>query len=84
MHGAPLHYKPGTMRRWTEEDNKGVEIKGIRWLLKELAPGKTASSLLEASLGTGGAERVYMTLNGGDRGCGCWNFLYPPAQVRPD
>ena len=37
MHAAPLHYKPGTMRWWIEEDNKdiGVEIMGIRWLLKE-------------------------------------------------
>ena len=35
MHAAPLKYKPGTMRRWTEEDNKGVKILGIRWLLKD-------------------------------------------------
>jgi len=34
------------MRRWIEEHNKGVETQGIRWLLKELAPGKTASSLV--------------------------------------
>ena len=27
MHGAPLHYKPGMMRWWIEEDNEGVEIK---------------------------------------------------------
>ena len=48
MHAAPLHYKPGTMRRWIEEDNKdmGVEIMGIRWLLKENRPGKVASSLV--------------------------------------
>jgi len=30
MHTAPLKYKPGTMRRWIEEDNKGVRILGIR------------------------------------------------------
>jgi len=34
------------MRRWIEEDNKGVEIRGIRWLTKENRPGKTASSLV--------------------------------------
>jgi len=41
MHGAHLHYKRGTMRRWIEEVNKGVEIQGIRWLLKENRPGKS-------------------------------------------
>ena len=48
MHAAPLHYKPGAMRRWIEEDNQdvGVEILGIRWLLKENRPGKVASSLV--------------------------------------
>ena len=46
MHAAPLHYKPGTMRRWIEEDNKGVEIMGIRWLTREHWPGKVASSLV--------------------------------------
>jgi len=34
------------MSRWLKEDNKGVEIQGIRWLLKEVALGKTASSLV--------------------------------------
>ena len=45
MHAAPLCYKPGTMRRWIEEDNKGVEIMGIRWLTEEHLLGKVASSL---------------------------------------
>jgi len=36
MHAAPLKYKPGMRRRWKEEDNKGVKIVGIRWLLKEV------------------------------------------------
>jgi len=39
------------MRRWLEEDNgaikiQGIKIQGIRWLLKELASGKRASSLV--------------------------------------
>ena len=42
MHGAPLRYKPGTMRQWIEEDNRGVEIMGIRGHL----PGIVASSLV--------------------------------------
>ena len=46
MHGAPLRYKSGTMRQWVEEDNRGVEIKGIRWLVREHLPGKVASSLV--------------------------------------
>ena len=46
MHAAPLCYKPGTMRRWIEEDNKGVEVMGIRWLTREHWPGKVASSLV--------------------------------------
>jgi len=46
MHAAPLKYKPGTMRRWIEEDNKGVKILGIRWLLREDRRGKVASSLV--------------------------------------
>jgi len=46
MHAAPLRYKPGMMRRWLEEDNEAVEITGIRWLLKEHAPEKAASSLV--------------------------------------
>ena len=35
MHADPLCYKPGMMRRWIEEDNKGVEITEIRWVTKE-------------------------------------------------
>ena len=35
MHGAPLRYKLGLMRRWIEEDNAGVEIMGTRQLVKE-------------------------------------------------
>ena len=46
MHAAPLKYKPGTMRRWIEEDNKGLRILGIRWLLKEDRRGQLASSLV--------------------------------------
>ncbi|RPB29182.1 hypothetical protein L211DRAFT_845181 [Terfezia boudieri ATCC MYA-4762] len=34
-HAAPSKYKPGLMLRWIEEDNKGVRILGIRWLLQE-------------------------------------------------
>ena len=45
MHAAPLRYKPGTMRRWMEEDNRGVKIMGIR-LTREQKPGKVASSLV--------------------------------------
>ena len=46
MHAAPLKYKPGTMRRWIEEDNKRVKILGIRWLLREDRRGQVASSLV--------------------------------------
>ncbi|KAF8418692.1 hypothetical protein EV426DRAFT_704491 [Tirmania nivea] len=57
MHSAPTKYKPGQMRRWIEEDNRGVEVMGIRksWgsgshgdqvLLKQHGPGKVASSLV--------------------------------------
>jgi len=35
MHAAPLKYKTGTMRRWVEEDNRGLKLVGIRWLLRE-------------------------------------------------
>ncbi|KAF8439666.1 hypothetical protein BGX38DRAFT_1207146 [Terfezia claveryi] len=42
-----MKYKPGLMRRWIEEDNKGVQIVGIRWLLQEgRRVGKLASSLV--------------------------------------
>jgi len=46
MHAAPLKYKPGTMRRWIEEDNEGVKILGIRWLLREDRRGQVVSSLV--------------------------------------
>jgi len=46
MHAAPLKYKPGTMRRWIGENNKGVKIVGIRWLLREDRRGQEASSLV--------------------------------------
>ncbi|KAF8415301.1 hypothetical protein BGX38DRAFT_1281392 [Terfezia claveryi] len=47
FHAAPSKYKPGLMRRWIEEDNKGVQIVGIRWLLQEgRRVGKLASSLV--------------------------------------
>lgn len=45
-HAAPLKYRPGTMRKWIEEDNKGVNILGVRWLLKEGRRGVAASSLV--------------------------------------
>ena len=34
------------MRRWIEEDNRGVKIMGIRWLLREDRQGQVASSLV--------------------------------------
>ena len=34
------------MRGWIEENNKGVEIMGTRWLTQEHLPGKVASSLV--------------------------------------
>ena len=47
MHAAPTKFKPGQMRRWVQEDNKGVTILGIRWLLQEgRRAGKAASSLV--------------------------------------
>ena len=47
LHSAPTTYKPGQMRRWIQEDNKGVTILGIRWLLHETRRmGKAASSLV--------------------------------------
>ena len=35
MNGAPLYYKPSTMRRRIEEENSGIEIMGARWVLKK-------------------------------------------------
>ena len=46
IHGALPHYKQGMMRRWIEEDNEGVEIMGIRWLLKDFGREKVASCLV--------------------------------------
>jgi len=46
MHAALLKYKPGTMRRWIEEDNRGVKILGIRWLLREDRSGHVAGILV--------------------------------------
>lgn len=46
LHGASTHHKPGTMRRRLEEDNKGIKVHGIRWLLKGPTRGKRASSLV--------------------------------------
>ncbi|KAF8422195.1 hypothetical protein EV426DRAFT_706346 [Tirmania nivea] len=34
------------MRRWIEEDNEGVEVMGVRWLLKQHELEKVASSLV--------------------------------------
>ncbi|KAF8442517.1 hypothetical protein BGX38DRAFT_1272322 [Terfezia claveryi] len=45
LHAATTKYKPGLMRRWIEEDNKGAQILGIRWLTQEERRiGKLASS----------------------------------------
>ncbi|KAF8416570.1 hypothetical protein EV426DRAFT_578658 [Tirmania nivea] len=46
IHGVPTRYKPGQVRRWIEEDNEGVEVMGIRWLLKQYELEKVASSLV--------------------------------------
>ncbi|KAF8455010.1 hypothetical protein BGX38DRAFT_1267618 [Terfezia claveryi] len=47
FHAAPTHRKPGEMARWLEEDNKGVKVAGVRWLLQEgRRLGKAASSLV--------------------------------------
>jgi len=47
LHAAPTHRKLGEMRRWLEEDNKGVVIIGARWLLQEgRRLGKATSSLV--------------------------------------
>jgi len=46
MQATPPKYKPSTMRRWIEEDNRGVKILGIWWLLKEGRRGQMASSLV--------------------------------------
>ena len=36
LHAASTKYKPGQMRRWIEEDNRGsVQILEIRWLVQE-------------------------------------------------
>ena len=43
MHAAPLRYKPGTMRRLIEEDNKVV---GNSVVDTRTRPGKVASSLV--------------------------------------
>jgi len=45
-HGYICSITAGMMRRWLEEDNKGVEIMGIRWLLKEHGLEKAVSSLV--------------------------------------
>ncbi|KAF8420906.1 hypothetical protein EV426DRAFT_701977 [Tirmania nivea] len=60
MHGVPTRYKPGQMRRWIEEDNKGVEVMGIRWLLKQHEPGKVASSLVVYTRSAKEVGRLYM------------------------
>jgi len=47
IHGVPTHRKIGKMWGWLQEDNRGVEITGVRWLVKEKArQGKTSSSLV--------------------------------------
>ena len=44
MHAAPLHYKPGTMRKWIEEDNKGGRNYGNPIVDTRTSRGKVASS----------------------------------------
>ena len=46
MHAAPIKYKTRSMWRWIEENNKCMEILGIRWLLKEHRRRQVASSLV--------------------------------------
>jgi len=48
LHAAPTKFKPGQIRRWIEEDNhRGVQVQGIRWLTQEhRRVGKLASSLV--------------------------------------
>jgi len=60
MHAAPLKYKLSTMRRWIEEDNKGVRILGIRWLLREDWRGQVASSLVIHMKGLMGVTKLRM------------------------
>jgi len=47
IHGVPVRYKPGMTGRWIQEDNTGIEVMGVRWLLSEdRRRGKEASSLV--------------------------------------
>ncbi|RPB18189.1 hypothetical protein L211DRAFT_854367 [Terfezia boudieri ATCC MYA-4762] len=47
LHTAPSKFKPGLTCYWIEEDNKGAQILGIRWLTtEERGMGKLASSLV--------------------------------------
>ncbi|KAF8440577.1 hypothetical protein BGX38DRAFT_1273040 [Terfezia claveryi] len=47
IHAAPTKYKLGLMRRWIEDDNEGIRILDIRWLLPEdRRVAKLASSLV--------------------------------------
>jgi len=47
IHGVPVRYKPGMMVRWIQEDNTGIEVMRVRWLLSEdRRRGKEASSLV--------------------------------------
>jgi len=46
------------MRRWIKEDNRGVSIVGIRWLLREDRRGQEASSLVIYSERPGGSYEV--------------------------
>jgi len=48
LHAVPTKYRPGQIRRWIEEDNhRGVEVQGIRWLTQEHRRiGKLAYSLV--------------------------------------
>ena len=47
LHGALAKYKPGQIRRWIEDNQRGVHVQGIRWLTQEYrGAGKLASSLV--------------------------------------
>jgi len=47
IHGIPIRYKLGKLGRWIQEDNTGIEVMGVRWLLSEdRRGGKEASSLV--------------------------------------
>jgi len=47
IHGMPTHRKIGKVWGWLQEDNPGVVVTGVRWLVREeLRPGKLESSVV--------------------------------------